>query len=278
VRRRRAPAPPVRTGPTTSLLTAISLFTVVPVPSPTRHRLDRSQAARAVLWLPVLGALLGGTAAAVLLAVDQLAVGAPGRLLAAVLAILTLAALTGGMHLDGLADTVDGLASHRPAREAIEVMRRSDVGPLGAASLLFVLLLQIVALAAVPVAADGAAALVLAAVTSRTAVLMAAGRQVPSARPEGFGALVSGTVGPQAQAAILASLVLLVGLVAALFAGPSASVRSLGALSVGLLISDLVRRLVQRRLGGMTGDVFGALIEITTASVLLTAALVRGIA
>lgn len=259
-------------GAPASLLMAISLFTVVPVPSTTRNRLEGRQAVRAVLWLPGVGALLGAGAAAVLLVADHLAVGTPGRLLAAALAVLTLAVLTGGMHLDGLADTVDGLASRHPATQALEVMRRSDVGPLGAAAMLLVVLLQVVAMAAVPSGREAAAALVLAAVTSRTAVILAAGRSVPSARPGGFGALVSGSVAPRMQAAILTSVVLAVGL-SALLVGPFTVARSLGALTVGLVVADQLRRMVQRRLGGVTGDVFGALVEVATTSVLVTVAL-----
>ena len=61
-----------------------------------------------------------------------------------------LAVATGGLHLDGLADTADGLGSRRPADQALEIMRRPDAGPLGVATLVLVLLVQVSALASLP--------------------------------------------------------------------------------------------------------------------------------
>ena len=104
------------------------------------------------------------------------------RLLGGVLAVAVLALLTGGLHLDGLADTADGLGSRRPAAEALAIMRRSDTGPLGVATLLLVVLIQVSALATVPRGLDGAGALVLAVVTGRVAVLLATGAPRPGVR------------------------------------------------------------------------------------------------
>jgi adenosylcobinamide-GDP ribazoletransferase len=261
-------------SPGRSLRTALSLFTVFPAARPAQLHLERAEAARAVLWMPFVGALVGVVAAAVLASTDRLVDGPMGTLLASTLAVVVLAMMTGGLHLDGLADTVDGLGSRLSAPEALAVMRQPDIGPLGVAAVLLVLLVQVSALAAASTTGAGAAAVVLAAVTSRTAVILAAGHQVPSAHPQGFGALVAGTVNPRAQAASLASLVLAVGLVTVIFAGPAAAVPFLAAVVVGLFVADQVRRTAQRRLGGMTGDVFGAMIELTTAAVLLAVALI----
>ncbi len=125
------------------------------------------------------------------------------QLLGAALAMMLLALLTGGLHLDGLADTADGLGSRRPAPQALEIMRRSDAGPFGVAALVLVLLVQVCALASLP-PGRGAAALVLAAVTSRVAVVLATGS--PSARPSGFGALVAGRTSAAGRAATVAVL------------------------------------------------------------------------
>ena len=114
------------------LRTALGLFTILPVRA--APEIGRDDAARAVLWLPVVGLLLCVPAAAVLLAVEAGGHSGPRRLLAAALAIGVLALLTGGLHLDGLADTADGLGSRRPRDEALAIMRRSDVGPFGVAA------------------------------------------------------------------------------------------------------------------------------------------------
>ena len=118
-----------------------------------------------------------------------------------------LAVATGGLHLDGLAGTADGLGSRRPADQALEIMRRSDAGPLGMATLLLVLLVQVGALASLPHVLGrgaagpgrgwtGASGLVLAAVTSRVAVVLATGS--PSARPSGSAPWWPGGPAPRA--------------------------------------------------------------------------------
>ena len=178
------------------LRTALSLFTVIP--AGTGAELGEGDAVAAVRWLPAVGLLLGGLGAGVLLGVaaggvsGEASGGASGprRLLGAALAVALLALLTGGLHLDGLADTADGLGSRRPAAQALDIMRRPDVGPMGVAALVLLLLIQVAALAAVPQTSLAAAALVLAAVTARVAVVLATGS--PAARPGGFGALVAG--------------------------------------------------------------------------------------
>jgi adenosylcobinamide-GDP ribazoletransferase len=260
-------------SPAGPFLVAVSVFTVVPVPDSTPRGLDRAAAARAVRWLPVVGALLGSVAALVLALASVAAPGPGGRLLGALLAVTALALLTGGLHLDGLADTVDGLASRRPAAEALRVMDRSDVGPLGAAALVLTLGLQATALAATARPGLAAGALVVAACTGRAAVLVATGPGVPSARPGGFGALVTGSTPVGVQRAVVGSLLCLVVAVATVLAGPGTGVRLGAACALGLLLADQVRRGVQRRLGGLTGDVFGALVEITTTVVLVAVAL-----
>jgi adenosylcobinamide-GDP ribazoletransferase len=250
---------------------ALSLFTVIPAGA--GGDLDEGAAARAVFWLPVIGAGLGLAGGAVMVFVAA-GHGSPERqLLGAALAMMLLALATGGLHLDGLADTADGLGSRRPAEQALEIMRRSDAGPLGVAALVLVLLVQVCALASLPRGWAGAAGLVLAAVTSRIAVVLATGS--PSARPSGFGALVAGRTSAAGRAA---SVVVLLGAVVAAglaLGGVPAAARGVGAAAAGLAAAGLVRWTARRRLGGMTGDVFGAVIELSTATVLLVLVLAR---
>jgi len=253
-----------------ALRDALGLFTILPVRA--APEIGRREAARAVLWLPAAGALLAVPAAGVLLAVEAGGHSAPRRLLAAVLAIGVLALLTGGLHLDGLADTADGLGSRRPRDEALAIMRRSDVGPFGVAALLFTVLVQITALATVNPGWPGAGAVLLAAVTGRVAVVLATGPGSPAARPGGFGALVAATTTDWARVAAGAGVLVVAAGTAAAVAGPAAALRAAVAVVAGLLAAALLRRIAVRRLGGMTGDVFGALIEVAAATAVLALA------
>jgi adenosylcobinamide-GDP ribazoletransferase len=268
--RRPWPGRPWRGG-LRSPRTALGLFTVIPVRA--AAEIGRDEASRAVLWLPAVGALLAVPAAGVLLAVQAGGHATPRLLLAAALAVGALAALTGGLHLDGLADTADGLGSRRPRDQALAIMRRSDVGPFGVVALLLVVVVQITALATIAPGWPAAAALGLAVVTGRVAVVLATGPGSPAARPDGFGALVAGATAPRAMAAAGVALAAVVAVTAALAWGWPAAVRGVAAAAAGLLAGDLLRRTAKRRLGGMTGDVFGALIEVSTTTVLLVLAL-----
>jgi adenosylcobinamide-GDP ribazoletransferase len=248
---------------------ALSLFTVFPVGG--GPDLDEAVAARAVYWLPAVGLLLGVVAAGAMVLVQGNGASPYRQLLGAAVALALLGLLTGGLHLDGLADTADGLGSRRPAADALAIMRRSDTGPLGVASLVLVLLIQVTALAAVPRGLAGAAALVLAVVTGRVGVVLATG--APAARPGGFGALVAGRTraGGRALTAVLLICATLAGGVAV--GGWPPALRGAGAALAGLLAGGLLTWVARRRLGGLTGDVFGAIIELTAAVVLLVLAL-----
>ncbi len=246
---------------------AVSLFTVIPVPGGGDIGAAR---ARVVLWLPAVGALLAVPAAGLLLAVEAGQHAAVRRLLAAALAIAVLAVLTGGLHLDGLADCADGLGSRRPRAEALAIMRRPDIGPFGVVALVFVIIGQISALAAIPAGPPAAAGLLLAVLTGRVCVVLATGPAFPPARQDGLGTLVAGGTSARARAAWTA--VLLAAACGAAAASAGAAVLSVGATIAGLLAGLLLCRAAMRRLGGLTGDVYGAVVELSTAAVLLVLA------
>ncbi|MFD5551371.1 adenosylcobinamide-GDP ribazoletransferase, partial [Streptomyces goshikiensis] len=156
-------------------------------------RWDRPAARTGMACAPLAGLAVGLLAAA---AGALLLVAGGGPLLAAAVTVAVPAALTRGLHLDGLADTADGLGSAKPAEDALRIMKQSDIGPFGVVTLLLVLLIQAAALA--DVYADswvrGALAAVLAAVTARLALTLACRDGVPAARPEGLGAAGGGGV------------------------------------------------------------------------------------
>lgn len=258
-----------------SLRLAVGTLTVLRVPPPAR--VDPRTAGRAMLWAPVVGAGLGAVAAVVLEAVRAVTRSATGTLLAAVLAVATLALLTRALHWDGLADTADGLGSALPAPGALAVMRRSDVGPFGVVAVVLVLLLQVSALAAAVGHGYGWLCLLVSTTTGRTAAAVACARGIPAARGSGLGAMVAGTV-PRPAALVLAVAVV----AAAAGAGAvddDATVRLVaragGAVLLGLGVAALLLLRCIRRLGGVTGDVLGALVETATAAALVGFAVVR---
>ncbi|WP_327024744.1 adenosylcobinamide-GDP ribazoletransferase [Micromonospora sp. NBC_01739] len=238
---------------------ALTTLTVAPVRA---GSVDRRTAGTAMTLAPAVGALLGLPVAGVLLLLGSLT--AP--LVAAGVAVAVSALLTRGLHLDGLADTVDALGSYRRGPAALEIMKKPDVGPFGVVALVLVLLVQAAALAEL---AGGEAPAALAAIVTATAagrlgVTVACRRGVPAARPEGLGALVAGTVGPVALAAGIAGVTLL-----AVAAVPDRPWQGPLAVLTALAVAVAVLRHVVRRLGGITGDVLGAEVELVTTLVYL---------
>jgi len=262
-----------------TLLTVIPLRGAVPDPAPAARRLPaRATAAAAMAWAPAVGLLLGVVAAAVLLAVDH-PLGA-GPLTGAGLAVAALALLSRGLHLDGLADLADGLGSGKPGPAALDIMRRSDIGPFGVVTLVLTLLIQVAALSQAESAGHGrgAAALIAAAVTGRLALTWACRRGVVAARPDGLGALVAGSVSPVMAAT--ATLATLTAAVAAVTVSATVTGEPLGwtlplAVVAGLAAAFALERHAVRRLGGISGDVLGALAEVATTVTLVVAAMGR---
>jgi adenosylcobinamide-GDP ribazoletransferase len=259
---------------------SVTLLTVIPLrdqgtaPDPGTGP-DRKTAGGAMAWAPGVGLLLGVIAAAVLLAADH-PLGL-GPLTAAVVAVAVLALLTRGLHLDGLADLADGLGSGKPARAALDIMRRSDIGPVGTVTVVLTLLVQVAALSQAE-SADGGrgpAALIAAVVTGRLAITWACRPGVPAARPDGLGALVAGTVRPAVAAAItagtLAAAAGAVAISAAVLGEPLGWTLPL-AVAAGLAAAFGLERHAVHRLGGITGDVLGALTEVATTVALVVAA------
>ncbi|MGV9347766.1 adenosylcobinamide-GDP ribazoletransferase [Streptomyces spiralis] len=246
---------------------AFGTLTVLPVRV---SRWDRGAARGGMLCAPVAGLVVGVAAAAAGLVL--LFLGA-GPLLAAVATAAVPAVLTRGLHLDGLADTADGLGSGKPAEDALRIMKQSDIGPFGVITLVLVLLAQMAALARAygDSWAHGALAAVVAATTARLALTLAARRGVPAARPEGLGAAVAGVV-PVAGA--LGAALVVTGAAGAAGAGlgTRTALLAAGAVIAALLVAELLLRHCTRRFGGVTGDLFGALAETaaTTALVLLS--------
>jgi adenosylcobinamide-GDP ribazoletransferase len=238
------------------LFTACRYLTVVPVPQGE----EAGDLGRAAAWFPVvgvgIGVLLAGAAIVATLAVPPA--------VAAVLVVALWAGLTGGLHLDGLADTLDGLGGGWSREEALAIMRDPTTGAYGVAGIVLVLALKVAALASLP---PGLAwrALLVASILGRTAPLLLV-RLCPPAREEGAGHAFARSLRPSALAA--ASVV---GIAAAL--GCMGAWGLLAVLATGSQAASFAFYL-RRRLGGFTGDCLGALTETSEGIVLGLAAVV----
>jgi adenosylcobinamide-GDP ribazoletransferase len=238
---------------------AVGTLTTVPVPAP--RVIDRRVAGGAMLLAP-LAALPLAAVAGLVVAVGQ-AVHLP-PLATAGLALGAVALGSRGLHLDGLADTADGLGASYDRAKALDVMRRGDSGPTGVATLVFVLLVQVGALAGAIGANHGIAAAATAVLAGRCTLSMSCAKGVPSARPEGLGATVAGSV-PRAAA-------IGVGLTAAAVAALAPGIgwwRGPGAVLLAYAVAAALLRRCTKRLGGVTGDVLGAGVETAVAAALL---------
>ncbi len=232
---------------------AVGTLTAVPVRPP--RRVDRAVAMVALLLAPAAGVLVAVPSALVAWLCLELGLG---DLAAGLAAVATGALATRGLHLDGLADTADGLGSGPNRDRALEVMRRGDVGPFGASTLILVLVGQVVVGA--EVAAElGPTALGAAWVAARTVLPVLCVPGWGAARAGGLGVTVLGVV-PLPAAVLAAGLTAatLTAAVAAAGAGLAGVYAAPAAVLGGLAVAFHARR----RLGGLTGDVLGAAVEV----------------
>lgn len=236
---------------------AVSWLTVLPVRMPVV--VDRDTARRALYWAPAVGAGLGLLAIGVLTALHTL--GAPA-LLNGLIVVATLACCTRAIHLDGLADTADGLGCYRGAQRALEVMRDGSCGPFGVIALVLTLTTQAAALGALA-EAGRLIPVVLAMIAGRAAFGWCARRGVPGARPAGLGALVADSQ-PFAVPVAWWSILLAGGLLAV----PDRRWQGTLAVALAALAVVTLSAHTRRRFGGVTGDVLGATSELTTTIIL----------
>lgn len=241
---------------------ATSLLTVLPVGS--GAAVDRALAGWTIGSAPLVGAGLGAFGAGLLAGLWL--IGAPA-LLAGLLVVGALALVTRGMHVDGLADTADGLGCYGPPERALAVLKDGGAGPFGVVTLIVVLGVQAVSLGALAESGRWWAA-GLAVATGRVAFVWGCRRGVIAARPAGFGALVAGT-----QPVPLAVSWWAVAAGGAVFAVPGRWWQGPVSVVVAALAVAGLSVHTRRRFGGLVGDVLGASCELTVAIVLAGCAL-----
>ena len=237
-----------------SIVAAAAFLTRLPVDL--RGVVEPGDIARGVVVFPVVGALIGACAAGV---AWTLRTAFPAGV-AAVGAVAVEVILTGGLHVDGLADTCDGYGASTRER-ALEVMRDHSIGTYGAVAIVVDLLLKTVVVAGLVDRSGGLWTLVAAGAVSR-AIVGVLGTATPYARSSvGIGGVLSDHGRPiwAASAAILGVVI----------ASATAGIRGLIASAVAAGVSGVWTWRCLRRLGGMTGDTLGATVEGTQAAVLL---------
>lgn len=265
---------------------AVGTLSVLPVGAP--GTVDRRVAGQAMALAPVVGAVIGGLSAAVVALVQY--VKPEAELLAAVLGVVVLVTLSGALHLDGLADFADALGSRRDRETMLRIMKQSDIGPFGVVAIVAVLLVDVAALATCVRSGFGWQAVLIAAVASRLTLPWSCRTTIPTARPDGLGAFVASTVRTRTAALTtilaLATCTTLAALTtlrstATAESPPETVGAAPGLLLAGAAIAVLVAvgigtavvRQARRTIGGITGDVLGAAIELAFPAALLTLAI-----
>lgn len=244
---------------------AVGTLTAIPVPPP--RSVERRVTVPAMALAPLAVLPLGVLTALVLWGGRELGL-APLATAAAAVAALALGSRA--FHLDGLADTADALTCSYDAERSLEVMKRGDAGPAGAAALALVLAIQIGAAGHLSATLTWGPLLVgtLVCVSRGTAVVMSL-RSVPGARSTGLAASYVSSMSPALVGAVW--LVLTALLSGAFLLAGEEWWRGPVCTAVALLaLAWLVRRAI-RRFGGVAGDVYGAGIEVALALMLLTA-------
>jgi adenosylcobinamide-GDP ribazoletransferase len=248
-------------------LLALGFLTIIPVRIGAARPGDLGRAAG---WFPIVGLLLG-----VVLSAGQwlLQLLFPPALTGG-LVVALWALLTGGLHLDGLADCGDGLLAAATPERRLEIMRDPRLGAFGGLTLALFLILKVLAAGSLPALSLFAiqpqyigsqpvawlpfGPLVVATVCARWLILPM-GRQ-PRARPGGLGADFALGLKPPVFVAAAAVLVLVTAL---------GGLRALVAVAAAHLVAWLILQLARKRLGGVTGDILGLTVELSELIVLL---------
>ncbi|MEI6452665.1 MAG: adenosylcobinamide-GDP ribazoletransferase [Actinomycetes bacterium] len=246
------------------LTLAVTFLTGIPLP--VNGDVSPADLWRSMGWYPLVGFALGAAAWGVYAGLLELL----PSLVAAVLVVLLLEAVTRGLHMDGLMDTADGILSGAPRERALEIMKDSNVGAMGVVAAVLIIALKAAALGAL--ARADAAAPLLAGWCAARALPALDVYAWPYARAAGTGEAFTRerTPGP----VVMAGALLAAGVVATVFV--TVVVDGAGGWYSGLVVAVLamgvalvVQAAVAKRLGGLTGDVYGLGIELAEAVALV---------
>lgn len=233
-----------------NFLSAIGFLTVIPIPSRAF-----STEGRQVLYFPLVGLIVG----CLLYALDQLLSHAPYMEIRMVGDVLFLVIISGALHLDGLADTADGVFSHRPREQILKIMKDSRIGVMGVLALVFCILLKLAGLASI-IRSDSLIWLIIAPALARTSQVLGLVfmNHVPSEKTLAESFYQQGNffllLFCPLPFAILFYMDTILGV---------ATVLIFALILIGLLV------FFKNRIGGITGDTLGATTEIIETSFLI---------
>ncbi len=230
----------------------LQFITRIPVPAKWAEPVDFRQFGRGIPCFPIIGLVLGVIAAAVSVGITL----SGNPYIGAISYVLVLALLTGGFHLDGLADTCDGIFSARNRERMLEIMCDSRLGTHGGLALVFCLVIKTLAVVEL---SDNTlfylfTMLVCAPIAGRTAMVLLMYRQRYSREGEGMGNIYIGQVTGRETAVTLLSGTALIGAIG--------GVRGLLAIGVTLIAIYGLAGYFRHHLDGQTGDTLGASEEL----------------
>ncbi len=239
-----------------SFLAALQFLTSIPVSL--KKELSPAQIGRATAWFPVVGLLIG----VMLALLDWLLLFILPSSVVNILLVVFLVIITGALHLDGLADTCDGLAGHKPIEERWKVMRDSRTGAFGVVGIVLLLLAKYALLNKIP-SGWMLPTLIFMPMASRWAMVYAI-FAFPYARPEGLGtAYKQATRWSQFTIATLIMLIV----VTAIF--PFLLLVDVLAMLGIWVVTTLFAFYLKHKFAGLTGDTYGAINEIAEVTALL---------
>jgi adenosylcobinamide-GDP ribazoletransferase len=240
---------------------AISFLTIIPVVNGGRAS-DEKAVAASFGWFPLVGFGIG----AALCAEDHAVGYVLSPAIRSVLVVMTLAIVTGALHLDGLADTADALGAGRDRTRALEILRDPRIGSFGAIALFFALALKVLALARLAGTMRDEAIYLAPGLARYTMVMVA--HRLEYLRTKGAGAALLASSDQDYERRSWNELIACATAVIAIL--PVISIKALYACGVAVVATVLLRAFYRRWIDGVTGDLIGAAGEIVETAVLIT--------
>lgn len=235
-----------------NLLLALQFLTIIPVRV---KYVDEKRIARALIYFPLIGLLLG----VILTGIDRLLfILRFEQFISNVILVILLVVLTGGLHMDGLADTFDALLSRKNREDMLRIMRDSHIGVMGVLAIISVILLKIAFLSSLN-AESKIVTLLLMCILSRWSLVLAM-FLFPYARQEGKAkAFIEG---------INFEILTLATLIALICAALIWQIKGIFIMAMVGVSSYLIARFINSRINGLTGDTLGAINELVEVIIL----------